>query len=92
MRHSVGQVLWDFRNIQLQAECLKDTTVIRFAKEFVADVTEADPLNGMEFYRRLARVLGNRLIHSYRSETDTVSDGLEYSFGTGQDIESYTKP
>jgi hypothetical protein len=37
-------------------------------------------------------MLGNRLIHSYGLETDTGSDELKYSFGTGQDIESYTTP
>jgi CRP-like cAMP-binding protein len=74
------------------AECIEESMVIRFAKEFIDDVTEADPVNGMKFYRRLARMLGNRLIHSYRLETDTGSDELKYSFGSGQDIESYTTP
>jgi CRP/FNR family cyclic AMP-dependent transcriptional regulator len=72
------------------AVCLKETMVMRFAKESIEVVTEADPLNGMQFYRRLAQMLGNRLIHSYHLETENVSDGLEYSFGTGQNIKSYT--
>ncbi len=72
------------------AQCLKETMFMRFTKEFVQEITEADPVNGMRFYRRLARMLGNRLIHSYRHETDAVPDGLKYSFGTGQNIESYT--
>ena len=74
------------------AECLKESMVMRFPKEIIETVTEADPLNGVKFYRRLARMLGKRLIHSYQLETDVVSDGLEYSFGTGQNIESYTAP
>lgn len=72
------------------AECLKETMFIRFAKEFIGGVTEADPENGMRFYRRLARMIGKRLIHSYHLETETSSDDLKYSFGTGQNIESYT--
>jgi len=47
------------------AECLEESTVMVFAKEFVRDVAENDPANGLRFYRRLARMLGNRLIHSY---------------------------
>jgi CRP/FNR family cyclic AMP-dependent transcriptional regulator len=72
------------------AEFLKESMVMRFAKEFVQEITEDNPLNGMKFYRRLARMLGDRLIHSYHHETYTIPDGLNYSFGTGQDIESYT--
>ncbi len=47
------------------AECLEDTMVMVFAKEFVAEVAENNPENGMRFYRRLARMVGKRLIHSY---------------------------
>lgn len=74
------------------AECLKESIIMRFAKESVQVLTETDPLNGMEFYKRLARMLGNRLVHSNRFETAAVSEGLELSFGSGQDIESYTTP
>ncbi|SDP54791.1 Crp/Fnr family transcriptional regulator [Desulforhopalus singaporensis] len=72
------------------AQCLKETTFIRFTKEFVDEIVEEDPVNGMKFYKRLAGMLGNRLIHSYHLEPADLSDGLEYSFGSGKDIESYT--
>ncbi len=48
------------------AECLEETMVMIFAKEFVREVADNDTANGMRFYRRLARMIGNRLIHSYR--------------------------
>ena len=66
------------------AECLEESMVMIFAKEFVREVTDNDTANGMRFYRRLARMLGDRLIHSYNlddadaiygvqaSETDTI--------------------
>lgn len=79
-------------NYSASAEFLEESTVLRFEKDFVKEVTEDDPVNGMEFYKRLARILGNRLIHSYHYEADTVPEGLEKSFGTGQDISSYTTP
>lgn len=71
------------------AQFSEKSTIMRFAKEFIAEVAEDDPVNGMEFYRRLARMLGNRLIHSYHHEPD-IPEELKYSFGTGQTIESYT--
>jgi CRP/FNR family transcriptional regulator, cyclic AMP receptor protein len=78
------------KNYTASAECLKESVIIRFAKESILAIAEVDPLNGMEFYKRLARMLGDRLIHSYRSENTDVSEGLELSFGSGQNIESYT--
>jgi len=73
------------------AEFLEETTVIRFEKDFVREVAEDDPVNGMRFYRRLARMLGKRLIQSYQP-ADTAPDGLENTFGTGQTVASYTTP
>lgn len=71
---------------------MKESTVLRFEKGFVHEVTEDDPVNGMEFYKRLARTLGNRLIIGYHHEADTVPRGLESSFGSGQEVASYTAP
>jgi CRP/FNR family cyclic AMP-dependent transcriptional regulator len=71
------------------AECVKESMVMIFAKEFVRGVTDADPDNGMRFYRRLARMLGNRWIHSYNVEIDGVTDGLKYTFETEKNIESH---
>ncbi len=64
------------------AECAKESMVMIFAKDFVQSVADTDPENGMRFYRRLARMLGKRLIYSYGIEMDGVTDGLEYSFET----------
>ena len=74
------------------AECVKESMVMIFAKEFVQNVTDADPVNGMRFYRRLARMLGNRLIHSYHLEIEGVTDGLQYTFETEENIEPHQSP
>ena len=79
-------------NYSASAECMEESMVMLFDKNSIRVLTEADPLNGMRFYRRLARMLGNRLIHSYHYVTDTVPDGLDYSFGSGQSVKSYTTP
>jgi CRP/FNR family cyclic AMP-dependent transcriptional regulator len=71
------------------AECAEESMVMIFAKEFVQDVTDGDPVNGMRFFRRLARMLGNRLIHSYQLETDGVTDELQHTFETGKNVESH---
>lgn len=61
------------------AECLEDSMVMIFAKEFVTEITDSDPANGMRFYRRLARMLGNRLIFSYQMISDYSTYGVLYT-------------
>lgn len=70
------------------AECLEESMVMIFAKEFVQDITDADPVNGMRFYRRLARMLGNRWIHTYHQETGGAAEDVPYALET----EEQTKP
>jgi CRP-like cAMP-binding protein len=70
------------------AECAKESMVMIFAKDFVQSVTDNDPENGMRFYRRLARMLGKRLIHSYGIEMEGVTDDLYYTFATDEKDES----
>jgi len=84
--------LVDMEKYTASAEFSKETTLLRFDKNVVQEVAENDPVNGLRFYRRLARMLGNRLINSYQYATDTVPDGLENTFGTGQGVASYTTP
>ena len=69
------------------AVCAKESMVMIFAKEFAQEVTEADTVNGMRFYRRLARMLGNRLIHSYNLEIEGVTDEVKYTFETQENVE-----
>ena len=66
----------------LSAECAAESMVMIFAKDFVQSVADADPENGMRFYRRLARMLGKRLIHSYGIIMEGVTDDLHYSLAT----------
>lgn len=69
------------------AQCLKESIVMIFAKEFVQEVTEANPENGLRFYRRLARMLGNRLIHSYYLDTERTQE-ITYTYGADDSIAS----
>jgi len=74
------------------AECAKESMVMIFAKEFVETVTDSDPVNGMRFYRRLARMLGNRLIHSYHLEIEGVTDEVQYTFEAEENMEANQNP
>lgn len=80
--------LVDMPKYSATAECAKESMVMIFAKDFVQSVVDVDPENGMRFYRRLARMLGKRLIHSYGIEMDGVTDDLHYSFETEEIPES----
>lgn len=70
------------------AECVKESMVMIFAKDFVESVAEADPENGLRFYRKFARMLGRRLIYSYGVEMDGVTDDLQYTFEIEDEDES----
>ena len=70
------------------AECAKESMVMVFAKDFVQSVADNDTENGMRFYRRLARMLGRRLIYSYGVEMEGVTDGLEYNFAIENEADS----
>ena len=49
------------------AECSLPTKVLRIEREKLNKIFESHPLSGMSFFRRLAGVVGKRLINSYRS-------------------------
>lgn len=70
------------------AECTEETMVMIFARDFVQEVTDADSANGMRFFRRLARMLGNRLIYSYNLEIEGITDNLPYGVEEGKELES----
>ncbi len=61
------------------AECVEDSIVMIFANQFVQEITESDPENGMRFFKRLARMLGTRLIHNYQMITDYSTYGPLYT-------------
>ena len=62
------------------AECIVESSVMVFNNKFVKDLAESDPVNGLRFYRRLARMLGDRLIHSYyHDDADAIYEGLVHN-------------
>jgi len=49
------------------AECSLPTKVLRVEKEELDKIFERHPVSGLSFFKRMAGVVGKRLINSYRS-------------------------
>ena len=47
------------------AECLGPVKVLKFKRDRLVEMLENDPVSGMKFYRRLAELIGRRLVASY---------------------------
>lgn len=48
------------------ARCLESVTVIKVHRDTLLSLFREDPASGLAFYRRLAAVIGRRLMDSYR--------------------------
>jgi hypothetical protein len=62
--------------------------LLRFDQEKVLKILEEDPANGLVFFKRLADILGNRLLHSYNLISTAAQTEVSSSFGTGQVIDT----
>jgi CRP-like cAMP-binding protein len=47
------------------AECMTDTRVIRIAKQQLDEILAGDPRSGMNFFKNLAAMVGQRLVRTY---------------------------
>ncbi len=66
------------------AECMTPAKLLRFDREKFLKILEEDPSDGLVFFKRLAGLLGNRLLHSYEMISTTAQTGISASFGSGQ--------
>ncbi len=48
------------------AECLVPCRVNKIASEKLAEIFDKDPVNGLQFYRRLAKLFRKQLVDTYR--------------------------
>jgi len=69
------------------AECLTSTKLLRLDKEKLQKIIDKDTANGMRLFKRLAEVLGNRLLQSYAMISSATIAEASASFGTGQVID-----
>ncbi len=54
------------------AECVEPTVVLKIDREMLRKLLESHPENGLIFYKKLAEILGNRLLQSYRMISDAA--------------------
>jgi CRP-like cAMP-binding protein len=69
-------------------QCLKPTVLDNFHRAEFEKVLEKYPEQGLHFFKRLAGLIGNRLLMSYKMLTSAAKAEDTPSFGTGQIQES----
>lgn len=66
------------------AECGAPTKLLKFEKEKLHKVLEKDRINSLILFKRLAELLGNRLLQSYTLISSASQAEISPSYGTGQ--------
>jgi CRP-like cAMP-binding protein len=66
------------------AECLSLTKLLKIDKKPLQKIIEKDTSNGLILFKRLAELLGDRLIQSYTIISSAFATEPSTSFGTGQ--------
>ncbi len=59
--------LVDRKSYSASARCMGPTVLLRIDRKEFDALMQDDPVNGMLFYKNLAGMLGNRLIHRYQT-------------------------
>jgi CRP-like cAMP-binding protein len=70
------------------AECKESTTLLKIDANRLQKILEKEPTSGLIFFKRLAGILGDRLLQSYKMVSDSSQAEISTSFGTGQVQES----
>jgi hypothetical protein len=60
------------------------TKLLKFGKQRLQKILEKDPANSLILYKRLAEILGNRLLQSYAIISSASRAEISPSYGTGQ--------
>ncbi len=63
------------------AECLLPVSVMKIEKRALTKVLEKDPAGGVTFYRRLAGVIGRRLVNNYKATVSLHGEKDPRSYG-----------
>jgi CRP-like cAMP-binding protein len=69
-------------------ECQQDTLLQKFDSSALVNILEQDPANGLIFIKRLAGLIGNRLVWSYKMITSSSQAAVSVTGGSGQIEES----
>jgi len=70
------------------AECMEPTKVIKINRKIFWEILTEYPNDGLVFMKRLATLLGQRLLWSYEMVSSSMKVSDHLSFGTGQVLET----
>ena len=80
--------IWGVLIERRDAECREKTKLLKIEAEGILKIVEKDPVNGLIFFKRLASILGNRLLQTYKMISVSSQQEPTSSLGTGQLLES----
>lgn len=75
-------------NFSASAECVAESKLLIWDKDKLQEILKKDPANSLLFYKRLAEILGNRLLQSYAIISSVFPAEIPTSYGTGQVLAS----
>jgi len=70
------------------AVCSLPAKLLKFERQKIQKAVEKDPVNGIIFFKRIAGLLGNRLLQSYAMIASGSRADVSTSFGSGQVIDN----
>ena len=72
------------QDFSASAECTAPTKLINFDRQKLQKILDKDPTNSLILFKRLAELLGNRLLQSYLIISSASRAEFSPSYGTGQ--------
>jgi CRP-like cAMP-binding protein len=66
------------------AECMTQAKLLKLDKDKLQKILGKDPANSLILFKRLAEILGNRLLQSYTIISSTSPTEISLAYGTGQ--------
>ena len=66
------------------AECMTQSKLLKLHKDKLEKILEKDPANSLILFKRLAEILGNRLLQSYTIISSTSPTEPSLAYGSGQ--------
>ena len=76
--------LIDRDSFSASAVCMTQTKLLKIDKNKLKNILEKDTANSFILFKRLAEILGNRLLQSYTIISSTSPNELSLAFGSGQ--------
>ena len=72
------------KDFSASAQCMTRTKLLKFDRDKLQKVLENDPAHGLILFKRLAALLGTRLLQSYKIISSIMPSEISLAYGTGQ--------